>query len=95
MKPTNILVSNKYYVNITDAAKLTYDHKKTTQYNANSLILGNLGHWFVKQELFEEHEPNICNVARYFIWHQSSFLENITLNKQSKIYWKLVSGKWA
>ena len=35
---------------------LIYDHKKTTQYNVNSLTLGNQGHWFVKQELFEQRD---------------------------------------
>ena len=47
-------------------------------------LLLNQGHWFVKQELFERYdEPNICNVVRCFLWHQSSFLENIPI-KQTK-----------
>ena len=50
-------------------------------------LLLNQGHWFVKQKLFVRPEPNICHVLRYFLWHQSSFLENISLNKQiKKIY---------
>ena len=49
----NILVSynNKHYANITDAVELGMAIK-TTQYNVNSLTLGNYGHWFIKQDLF-------------------------------------------
>ena len=36
-------------------------------------LLLNQDHWFVKQELFERDEPNICNVAHCFLWYQSSF----------------------
>ena len=52
-------------------------------------LLLNQGHWFVKQELFERHKPNICNVVRCFFWHQSSFLQNIPLSKQSKKIYRM------
>ena len=83
LKPANILVSNKHYANITDHAELTM---KT------HWLWENQGHWFVKQELFERHKPNICNVVRCFLW----YLENMSLKKQiKKIYWKLISGSSA
>ena len=68
---------------------------KTTQYNVNSLTLENQGHRFDKK-LLERHEPNTCNVVRCFLWYQSSFLENIPLNRQNKnICRKLISDSWA
>ena len=65
---------------------------KNTFFDRTPLVTASKsGHWFVKQELFERHKPNICNVVRCFLWHQSSFLQNIPLNKQSKkIYWMTV-----
>ena len=52
-------------------------------------LLLNQDHWFVKQELFEGHEPNTCNVAHCFLWYQSSFLENIPWNKQRKKIYRI------
>ena len=57
--------------------------------------LGNKCPWFVKQELFEPHEPNICNmVCTCLLCYQSSFLENIPLNKQRRFTesWYLAVG---
>ena len=52
-------------------------------------LLLNQGHWFLKQELLEWDEPNICNMVRYYLWHQSNFLQNIPLNKQSKKIYRI------
>ena len=83
-KPANILVSNKHYANITDAAELNMAIKK----QPNTMQT----HWLWGVKVTDSSNKNCFGdtnqtyATRYFtfFWDQSSFLENVRLNKQSK-----------
>ena len=47
-------------------------------------LLLNQGHRFVKQELFQQHEPNICNAVHCMLFMASEQLPGKYPSKQAK-----------
>ena len=66
-----------------------YEIFQNTFFDRTSLVAVSQSRSLICEELFEWHEPNIYNLVCCFLWQQSSFLENILLDKQSKKIYRI------